>query len=198
MDERRYVELIDERGTINRIAWYDSGGDGPPVLLIHGFAEYACTWDAVIDLLPDGYRYIRLDVKGFGYSSKNDPEHTTLFDLAACTAEFIRRFDLKNLVLAGHSMGGAISCLLLSCADIAERVDKLILIDPAGMFTEVPEFIASLALVSPLNPLLRFASEDLMVYLVMSPGLFPRREDQPGADPPVRRSRCGCPARAKA
>lgn len=172
MDERRYVELTDERGTINRIAWYDSGGDGPPVLLIHGFAEYACTWDAVIDLLPDGYRYIRLDVKGFGYSSKNDPEHTTLFDLAACTAEFIRRFDLKNLVLAGHSMGGAISCLLLSYADIAERVDKLILIDPAGMFTEVPEFIASLALVSPQNPLLRFASEDLMVYLVMSQAYF--------------------------
>ncbi|MBS1372336.1 MAG: alpha/beta hydrolase [Lentisphaeria bacterium] len=180
MDERRYVELADDRGGIDRIAWYDSGGDGPPVLLIHGFAEYACTWDALIDYLPENFRYIRIDAKGFGYSSKNDPEHLTLFDQAACVAAFIRRLDLHGLTLVGHSMGGAVSCLLLNYTDISERISKLVLVDPAGMFTEVPEFIASLALVSPQNPLLRFASEDLMVYLVMSQAYF--REEKIGQE----------------
>ena len=180
MDERRYLELADERGTINRIAWYDSGGTGAPVLLIHGFAENACTWDSLLELLPEGRRYIRIDVKGFGWSSKNDPEHLTLFDLAACTAAVVRRLDLRDLTLIGHSMGGAISCLLLADPEIEERVEKLVLIDPAGMFTEVPEFIASLALVSPQNPLMRFASEDLMVYLVMSQAYF--REDRISQD----------------
>ena len=172
MGERRYAELTDDRGTISRIAWYDSGGEGNPVLLIHGFAEYGCTWEALLDFLPENFRYIRIDAKGFGYSSKNDPEHLTLYDQAACVAAFIRRLDLRNLVLIGHSMGGAISCLLLEDEEIRERVEKLVLLDPAGMFTEVPEFIATLALVSPRNPLLRFANEELMVYLVMSRAYF--------------------------
>jgi len=180
MDERRYLELTDERGTINRIAWYDSGGTGSPVLLIHGFAENACTWDALIELLPEDRRYIRIDVKGFGWSSKNDPEHLTLFELAASTAAVIRRLDLRELTLIGHSMGGAISCLMLADPEIEARVEKLVLIDPAGMFTEVPEFIASLAMVSPQNPLMRFASEDLMVYLVMSQAYY--REDRISQD----------------
>ena len=106
MGERRYAELTDDRGTISRIAWYDSGGEGNPVLLIHGFAEYGCTWEALLDFLPENFRYIRIDAKGFGYSSKNDPEHLTLYDQAACVAAFIRRLDLRNLVLIGHSMGG--------------------------------------------------------------------------------------------
>ena len=172
MGERRYAELADDRGAISRIAWYDSGGEGDPVLLIHGFAEHGCTWDALLDFLPENYRYIRIDAKGFGYSSKNDPEHLTLYDQAAFVAAFIRRLDLRNLVLVGHSMGGAISCLLLEDGEIRERVVKLVLLDPAGMFTEVPEFIATLALVSPRNPLLRFANEELMVYLVMSRAYF--------------------------
>ncbi|MDR0932914.1 MAG: alpha/beta hydrolase [Victivallales bacterium] len=172
MNERRYVELPNERGGIDRIAWYDSGGEGSPVLLIHGFAEFSCTWDELLGFLPENFRYIRIDVKGFGYSSKNDSGHLTLFDQAVCVAKFIRELDLQELTLIGHSMGGAIACLLLNYTDISERISKVVLIDPAGMFTDVPEFIATLALISPQNPLLRFASEDLLVYVVMSQAYF--------------------------
>lgn len=172
MKERRYLDLTDDRGMIHRIAWYESGGDGPVVLFLHGFAESACTWETLIDFLPEDIHCICPDIKGFGYSSKNDPEHMTLFDLTACMAEFIRQLGLRKLFLAGHSTGGAISCLLLSCSDIAERVGKLILINSAGICSEVPEFIASLARVSPQNPLLRFTSEEIIVYLIMSHAYF--------------------------
>ncbi len=172
MDERRYLQLTDERGMIHRIAWYDNGGDGTPVLLIHGFAEDACTWDSLLEFLPENRRYIRLDVKGFGYSSKNDPENMSLYDLTSCVRAFIRQLDLHQLTLIGHSMGGAISCLLALEPELEPRIERLVLIDSAGMFTEVPEFITSLALISPQNPLMRFASEELLVYLVMSQAYF--------------------------
>ncbi len=168
MDERHYIELADQNGIINRIAYYDAGGEHPPVLFLHGFAEYSCTWNSLLELLPEEFRYIRTDLKGFGFSSKNDPAHMTLYDIAESVAEFIRRLDLHGLTLVGHSMGGAVSCLLLNFPDIKERVEKVILLDSAGMFTEIPEFIATLALISPENPLIRFASEELISYLIMS------------------------------
>lgn len=167
MIERRWLEQADENGVITRIAYFDNEAAGQPVLLIHGFAEFSCTWEPVLEYLPPDFRYIRLDVKGFGYSSKNDPDRLSLFDFTRSTADFIRSLDLKDLVLIGHSMGGAISSLILNYSDVRSRVDKLVLIDSAGMFEQVPAFIETLAAMSHDNPLLRFANEDLMAYLIM-------------------------------
>ncbi|MGF0039088.1 alpha/beta fold hydrolase, partial [Victivallis vadensis] len=126
MIERRWLEQADENGVITRIAYFDNEAAGQPVLLIHGFAEFSCTWEPVLEYLPPDFRYIRLDVKGFGYSSKNDPDRLSLFDFTRSTADFIRSLDLKDLVLVGHSMGGAISSLILNYSDVRSRVDKLV------------------------------------------------------------------------
>ncbi len=176
MDERRYLEIADDRGTINRIAFRDNRADGPPLLLLHGFAETSATWEGMLEFLPENCRLIRIDIKGFGHSSHNDPEHLSLFDLARSAADVVRELNLDHLILVGHSMGGALACLMLGCDDLRNRVDRLVLIDSAGMFSRIPEFIETLAAMSPTNPLIRFANEELMAYLVMRQAYF--REDR--------------------
>lgn len=172
MNQRRYLEIADDNGVINRIAYRDNQADGPPLLFLHGFAETSDTWEAMIGHLPAHFRLIRIDIKGFGYSSHNDPEHLSLFDLSRSVADVIRTLDLSHAVLIGHSMGGALACLVLCDAAMRTRIDRLILIDSAGMFNRIPAFIETLAQMSPTHPLIRFANEELMAYLVMRQAYF--------------------------
>jgi len=168
MTERKYIQLSSVYdGNFDRIAYYDNHQSGPVLLMIHGFAEFGCTFEQLINFLPDHYRLIRVDLKGFGYSSKNDPEHMTIFDQAEVMLKFVEALNLKKFSLLGHSMGGAISCVMLENEMIRERIDKLILIDSAGMFNDVPDFIQKLSLLDTQNPLIRFTNEELMAYLIM-------------------------------
>ncbi len=166
MNDRRYLELADENGTITRIAYFDSGTPGPILLFLHGFAECACTWEPLLELLPAHYRVIRPDFKGFGNSSVNDPEHLSLYDQTRLMEAFLCRLELTQVTLIGHSMGGAIAALLVTGTE-KKRFEQLILIDAAGMSERRPDFVESLAGIGTENPLLRFGSEDLMAYLVM-------------------------------
>jgi len=150
-----------------KLAYLDGGGSGRPMLLIHGFASFSYTWERMIVHLQGDWRFIRLDLKGFGYSDKIADQKMSPFDQAGLVEEFIRQLDLRDLVLAGHSMGGIVSQITLLSEDIRARVARLILVDSAGVFQKVPDFVADIALTSPKNPLLRFANEDLMAYLVL-------------------------------
>ncbi len=52
---------------------HDSGGDGPAVVLCHGFPDLACTWEHQVDALAQaGYRAIAPDMRGYGASSAPD------------------------------------------------------------------------------------------------------------------------------
>jgi len=155
--------------TINhvKLAYLDSGGNGQPLLLLHGFSSFSYTWEQLIAELGGNWRFIRPDLKGFGYSEKIADAHLSPFDQALLVEEFIRQLDLRNLVLAGHSMGGAVGLICMLAEDIGKRVSRVILLDSAGIFQQVPAFVEDIALTSARNPLFRFANEDLMAYLVL-------------------------------
>ena len=84
----------------------DSGGDGRPVVLIHGWPLSAEAWQAQVGPLRDaGYRVIAYDRRGFGRSEKPDGgfEYDTL---AADLAGLLEERDLRDVTLVGFSMGG--------------------------------------------------------------------------------------------
>lgn len=84
----------------------DSGGDGRPVVLIHGWPLSADSWrENVGALSAAGYRVIAYDRRGFGRSEK--PETGYDYDtLTADLASLIQQLDLTDAVLVGFSMGG--------------------------------------------------------------------------------------------
>ena len=84
----------------------DSGGNGRPVVLIHGWPLSADSWKAQVGPFRDaGYRVIAYDRRGFGRSDKPDDG----FDYDTLTADLaglLEERDLRDVSLVGFSMGG--------------------------------------------------------------------------------------------
>ena len=57
-------------------------------------------------------------------------------------ADFIEKLDLKDIMLVGHALGGCVSLLTVSNAAISNRVSALVLLNSAGMFIKLPDFVA--------------------------------------------------------
>jgi len=137
-----------------KINYYEKG-QGPPVLLLHGFGASAYSWRFIIPPLAAAHRVITMDLKGFGLSDKPADGHYAVADQAEMVADFIRRQDLNDLVILGHSMGGGVT--LMTYLKMKEtdpgRLKKLVLIDSAGYPQKLPWFIW-MAKVPGLNTML--------------------------------------------
>jgi non-heme chloroperoxidase len=83
----------------------DSGGDGRPVVLIHGWPLSTDSWSEQIPALKDaGYRVVAYDRRGFG---KSDPGDSYDYDaLADDLDNVLSDLDLSDVTLVGFSMGG--------------------------------------------------------------------------------------------
>lgn len=83
------------------------GGDGPLVVLVHGFPESWYSWRHQIGPLVDaGYRVAALHVRGYGNSSKpREVEAYSLVELAGDIAAVIQAIDPAGAILVGHDWG---------------------------------------------------------------------------------------------
>lgn len=110
---------------------YIDQGQGPVVLLLHGWGAPAETYRLIIDHLSVYCRVIAPDLPGFG-ESEEPPEAWT----PARYAEFVKAFaaqrGITEATLIGHSNGGRIAICLLS-GDCPFTVTKAILMDSAGL-----------------------------------------------------------------
>jgi 3-oxoadipate enol-lactonase len=104
----------------------DSGGDGPAVLLLHGWTFSADTnwFTAYGPLQQAGYRVIALDHRGHGRGLRSK-EPFRLADCAADAAAVVRELGAGPVVAVGYSMGGPIASLL--ARDHPETVRALVL-----------------------------------------------------------------------
>lgn len=84
----------------------DTGGDGRPVISIHGWPLSGASWEKQVPALTEaGHRVITYDRRGFGHSDK--PAGGYDYDtLADDLARLIEERDLRDITLVGFSMGG--------------------------------------------------------------------------------------------
>ncbi|SDR75177.1 Pimeloyl-ACP methyl ester carboxylesterase [Nocardioides scoriae] len=84
---------------------HDSGGEGRPVVLIHGWPLSGAAWSEQVPILKDaGFRPIAYDRRGFGDS---DPGDSYDYDaLAGDLDNILTDLDLSDVTLVGFSMGG--------------------------------------------------------------------------------------------
>lgn len=83
-----------------------SMGEGPLVLLLHGFPEFWWTWrQQLVTLSEAGYRAVAVDLRGYGGSDK-PPRGYDLITAAADVAGLIRALGEANAVIVGHDWGG--------------------------------------------------------------------------------------------
>jgi pimeloyl-ACP methyl ester carboxylesterase len=102
----------------------DTGGDGPPLVLLHPGVGDSRIWDPVLPGLAATYRVIRYDARGFGQSPAPTVKHSLLRDLVAV----LGHYDIERAAIVGCSQGGA-SALGLAIEQ-PERVPALVLLCP--------------------------------------------------------------------
>jgi non-heme chloroperoxidase len=103
-------------------------GQGPPVVLVHGYTARALEWNFVWDeLQAKGFRVIAFDQRGHGRSTLGS-DGIGSEPMAADLAAVLRHFDVHDGVLVGHSMGGFVTIrAVLDHADVAPRLRGLVL-----------------------------------------------------------------------
>jgi pimeloyl-ACP methyl ester carboxylesterase len=115
---------IDLRGL--PFHYRDWGGDGRPVLLLHGLASTCHIWDLVAPLLAEDFRVVALDQRGHGLSAQVEDG----FDFATVSgdaAAFIGFLGWDRPVIAGHSWGADVALEL--AAAHPELASGLIFVD---------------------------------------------------------------------
>src|ERR1700729_224935 len=81
----------------------DSGGDGPPLVLLHPGIGDSRIWAPVLPALTERYRVIRYDARGFGESPAPSAKYSLLRDLVAV----LGHFGVQRTAIVGCSQGGA-------------------------------------------------------------------------------------------
>jgi pimeloyl-ACP methyl ester carboxylesterase len=117
--------VVDLDGPVHYV---DFGGDGEPMLMVHGLGGNALNWMAVGPQLAERYHAIAIDLAGFG--------QTPLFHRSAAVGanaklvhQFIEKVIGQPAALMGNSMGGHITVIV--AADRPRSVTDCILVDPA-------------------------------------------------------------------
>ncbi len=109
---------------------YQVEGAGTPVVLLHGWGGEANSFRPVFDLLSRFYQVYALDLPGFGLS-EIPPTAWDASDYAKFLSAFFQKLHINKAHLIGHSYGGRISIVM--AAEEPEKIDKLILVDSAGI-----------------------------------------------------------------
>jgi pimeloyl-ACP methyl ester carboxylesterase len=125
-------------------------GEGPPLLLLHGFAGSAAGWEAASLLLAKRHSVYATDLLGFGLSDKPARADHSLAGHGRRVVGLLAALGLRGATVAGHSMGGVVAALA-ALADNEGRVGRLALLDanfyrrngpPIPLFPPLPRLLA--------------------------------------------------------
>ena len=141
--------LGERRGEVRgaRLRWFE-GGEGPPVLLLHGFGGAACNWTLVAPRLIPGRRVLVPDLPGHGGSAPLAAPLETLDAFADRMAALLAVG--APAVVAGHSMGGVVALRL--AVRHPQLVRGLLLAGCAGIVSTTRRAEQLLMLTSLLKP----------------------------------------------
>lgn len=109
--------------------FYDQG-DGPPLVLLHGFTGSGLDFHDQIPWFSDRHRVLVPDQRGHGESTHSGPKAYSLNRLADDLASFLDELSLDSVHLLGHSMGGMVA--LRFALRHPKRLRSLILMDTAA------------------------------------------------------------------
>ncbi len=102
--ETKQIKLHDNQVNVN---YLKSGNGELTILFLHGWCINAEYWSPQLDYFSKDYSVYALDLPGFG-KSEAIRENWSIQQYAKDVLQFIDQLELKNIVLVGHSMSGAV------------------------------------------------------------------------------------------
>lgn len=123
--ERVHVETGE--ATINAVR----GGEGPPVLLLHGYPQTLAMWHLVAPRLAESFTVVAADLRGYGDSSKprggNEHSGYSKRAMAGDQVQLMRELDFDSFAVVGHDRGGRVAHRVT--LDHPEKITKLAVLD---------------------------------------------------------------------
>ncbi len=121
------VRVETEGATIEGVR----GGEGPPVLLLHGYPQTHAMWHPVAPLLAGAFTVVATDLRGYGDSSKpeggEDHAGYSKRAMALDQVQVMRELGFDSFAVVGHDRGGRVAHRM--ALDHPERVTKLAVLD---------------------------------------------------------------------
>jgi pimeloyl-ACP methyl ester carboxylesterase len=114
----------------NIVTEYEDVGDGPIILLLHGWKSSLHSFDGIKPFLLGKFRLISLDMPGFGKTGMPDIPWS-IIDYVNFIKDFIAKLNIGDHVVVGHSFGGRV--ILKGEATKQLNPEKIILIASAGV-----------------------------------------------------------------
>lgn len=155
---------------------YRDEGQGPVLLLIHGFSASLHTWEPWVERLATGenriadYRVISIDLPGHGLTQAPAGYEASIDAYRDAVADFVILQDLQRFALAGSSMGGNVAWEY--ALEYPNQVEALILVDASGWQETRAEFASDPPVFQVLrNPLIGPLLRDLDSTRLIRQGL---------------------------
>ncbi len=106
---------------------FQAKGDGPPLIILHGFLGSLDNWRTASDRMSSRFKIISVDLRNHGHS----PHHPAITypAMAGDIYEFCKQQNIASAHLLGHSMGGKVAMQLATTHP--QRIEKLIVVDIA-------------------------------------------------------------------
>lgn len=130
---------------------YLEGGQGAPLVLIHGFGANKDNFTRVARWLTPHYRVIIPDLIGFGESSHPEDADYSAKAQAVRLHGFVHALGIEKVDIGGNSMGGQIA--MFWAVQFPAEVNSMWLIDAAGIWSAPKSELARLVLEQGRNPL---------------------------------------------
>jgi len=118
---------------------YVTAGEGPLVVMIHGFPDYWYTWRNQIPELAKHFTVVAIDQRG--YNKSDQPEGVDNYAMQKLVGDVravIRHFDREKAIIVGHDWGGMVAW---ACAMWQpEMLDRLVILNlphPQGLQREL-------------------------------------------------------------
>jgi 3-oxoadipate enol-lactonase len=106
---------------------YEDVGNGPPVVLLHGYPFNRSMWREQAEMLGEHYRVITPDLRGHGETNATQ-EPATMDSMAQDVAALLDELEIKRAIVGGLSMGGYVALAFYRRFGL-QRVRALILAD---------------------------------------------------------------------
>lgn len=144
------------------IHYLRTGGDKPPVVLLHGLMTKGACWTPLARALEEDYDVIMPDARGHGNSSA--PREAYCYDnLAADALSLIEALKLVAPVLVGHSMGGMTAAVAAN--QNSRQLRGLILADPTFLTPQRQREVFESDVAAQHRQILNRSKEDYLAEL---------------------------------
>jgi pimeloyl-ACP methyl ester carboxylesterase len=155
---------------------------GAPIVLVHCFSCSLHWWDAMVPLLNEDHRVMRVDLLGHGGSEKPSGGYS-VSEQAQLVAAALNEQGVEGAVVVGHSLGGAVATALAEQS--SQLVDRVVIVNeaPDDRYGDIP-FIAKLGFVPVIGQAMYRITPDFAVKNAFESAFAPDFDLESGFENP--------------